>query len=98
MTWLSRGLIGFLIMAGSSTLALQQSAKSVSDGVYTAQQATRGQAVYGERCASCHAPTLAGRTGPPLVGDDFLAHWGTQPLIELANRSSARCRGSKMSD
>ena len=74
------------LLAGSSLLALQQPAKSVNDGVYTTQQATRGQTVYTERCASCHAPTLAGRSGPPLAGDEFLANWETQPLLDLAGK------------
>ena len=52
-------------------------------GVYTDDQAKRGQAVYKERCASCHGDTLAGRIGPPLAGDDFLADWNKQPLSEL---------------
>ena len=89
MTSISRQFVGLLLISllgGSFLAALQQQAKSVNDGVYTAQQATRGQAVYAARCASCHAPTLAGGTGPPLVGDNFLANWETQPLSELANK------------
>jgi mono/diheme cytochrome c family protein len=74
------------LVAGSSMLGFQQPAKSVNDGVYTAQQATRGQTVYTGRCASCHAPTLTGRTGPPLAGAEFLVNWETRPLIELANK------------
>jgi mono/diheme cytochrome c family protein len=78
------GLAGWI--AGSSSLASQQPAKSVNDGVYTTQQAARGEALYKERCASCHAPTLTGRSGPPLVGDDFLANWNTHTLLDLANK------------
>jgi mono/diheme cytochrome c family protein len=74
------------LLAGSSLLAVQQPAKSVSDGVFTAQQATRGQTVYTARCASCHAPNLAGRSAPPLAGDEFLANWEKQPLLDLASK------------
>jgi mono/diheme cytochrome c family protein len=86
---LSRRLGGIalaVLTAGSCLLALPQGGRSVSDGVYTAAQAARGQTVYTSRCAGCHAPTLAGRTGPPLIGDGFLAVWETQPLLELANK------------
>src|SRR5262249_15342446 len=55
-------------------------------GVYTEQQATRGQSLYQKRCSACHGPNLAGRTGPPLTGEDFLSNWDTQPLPELANK------------
>jgi mono/diheme cytochrome c family protein len=88
MALLRQRLLGIVLvcsLAGSSSLALQ-SAQSVSDGVYTGQQATRGQALYQGRCSSCHGPALGGRTGPPLTGDDFLADWETQPLLELANK------------
>jgi len=73
-------------LAGSTLLALQPQAQTVSDGVYTAEQATRGQAVYRARCASCHGNNLEGRTGPPMVGNDFIANWDTQPLLDLANK------------
>jgi mono/diheme cytochrome c family protein len=86
-TW--RGLLGLVLLffiAASSMLALQSQGRTVADGVYTAQQATRGQTIYNARCASCHANNLAGRTGPPLVGDDFLNAWSAQPLLDLANK------------
>src|SRR5712691_714388 len=89
MALLRRRLLGIVLvcsLAGSSSLALQTRAQSVSDGVYTGQQATPGQTLYQGRCSTCHGLTLGGRTGPPLAGDDFLANWETQPLLELANK------------
>jgi mono/diheme cytochrome c family protein len=83
-----RGLVAIVLaglLGGSSLLALQQ-AKSVNDGVYTDQQAARGLTLYKGRCSSCHGDALAGRSGPPLTGDDFLSNWGGQPLLELANK------------
>src|SRR5262245_15030679 len=71
------------LLAGSVALALQ-TGQSLNDGVYTDQQAMRGQALYQKRCSACHGANLAGRTGPPLTGDDFLSNWNTQPLLELA--------------
>jgi len=78
------GTVLICLIAGSSLLALQTGGRSVSDGVYTDQQATRGQAIYKARCTSCHGDALAGRTGPPLSGNDFASTWHTQPLSELA--------------
>lgn len=75
-------LIG--LVAGSSALALQN--RTVNDGVYTEQQAARGQALYGARCASCHGQNLAGRVGPPVAGTDFLAEWSGKPLLELFDK------------
>ena len=82
-------LLGIAILclaAGSSSLALQTRGRNVSEGVYTDQQATRGQGLYNERCASCHGNNLVGRSGPPLTGSDFLANWQKEPLLDLANK------------
>jgi mono/diheme cytochrome c family protein len=87
---ISRRLTGIVVasvLAGSSLLALQPQGRSVNDGVYTAAQATRGQALYTMHCASCHGANLIGsRVGPPLIGDEFAATWHTQPVVELANK------------
>ena len=63
--------------------AYGQTSTTVSQGVYSDGQAKRGQAVYKDRCASCHGDTLGGQIGPPLAGDDFLSDWNRQPLSEL---------------
>jgi cytochrome c2 len=73
------------LLAGSAALALQ-TGQTVNDGIYTEQQAMRGQALYQQRCVTCHGANLVGRTGPPLTGEDFLSDWDTQPLLELANK------------
>jgi len=89
MTALHRRSIGIVLvclLAATSMLALQPQTRSVSDAVYTDQQAVRGQATYKAKCSSCHGDKLEGRVGPPLAGDDFLANWNTQPLLELANK------------
>ncbi len=80
------GSVLVLCLAGSPLLVLQLRAQSVAAGVYTDQQAMRGQAIYKARCSSCHADSLGGRTGPPLTGADFLANWDTGPLLDLANK------------
>ncbi len=40
---------------------------------YSADQAQRGKAVFGERCVSCHGEDMTGGVGggPPLTGDYF---------------------------
>ena len=60
-----------------------QAARTARDGVFSAAQAARGQAVYTERCASCHGATLQGAQGPPLTGDLFVSHWQGEPLSAL---------------
>jgi mono/diheme cytochrome c family protein len=56
-------------------------------GVYTAPQAKRGEAIYADRCASCHAPDLSGiDQAPALTGGDFTAQWNDQPVNDLFER------------
>jgi len=63
-----------------------QSTKTARDRVYSEAQAGRGRTIFAAQCASCHGQTLQGDAAPPLVGDDFLADWGSQPLSELVNK------------
>lgn len=43
-------------------------------GVYTAAEAARGEAAYGNYCSGCHQPDLTGYGGL-LVGQKFMDHW-----------------------
>ena len=63
-----------------------QPQQSVTEGVYTADQAERGGPVYREQCASCHGDALEGLVGPPLAGDGFLAIWSARPVVELVDK------------
>jgi mono/diheme cytochrome c family protein len=72
---------------GSFAVVLHaQQARTVTEGVYTGEQATRGQAVYNDRCASCHGATLGGAQAPPLAGDELNRVWWGGPLSDLVNK------------
>jgi quinoprotein glucose dehydrogenase len=72
---------------GSDGFHLQaQQTRTVNDRVYSDAQARRGQALYKERCASCHGTALAGESAPPLTGAEFIGAWGGQPVSELVNK------------
>ncbi len=45
------------------------------EGVYTAEQAARGRAVYQQQCMACHGETMEGGEGPPLAGPVFMQLW-----------------------
>ena len=58
--------------------------RSVLQGVYTEEQRKRGQVVYADACASCHAAALTGAdVVPALVGPDFLGKWTGATAGEL---------------
>jgi mono/diheme cytochrome c family protein len=63
-----------------------QQTRSISDGVYSAAQATRGQALYKAQCAECHGNALEGTIGSPLAGDGFLSAWSSRSLATLVDK------------
>ncbi len=73
------------IIAGIALIA--QTSRTVWDGVYTDDQAKRGEAFYGKECASCHGGELTGgESAPPLSGDSFFANWNGLTLGDLFER------------
>ena len=61
--------------------------RSVWDGVYTEEQATRGEETYRKECASCHGETLVGGGGAaPLTGGAFLSNWNGLTVGDLFER------------
>lgn len=69
--------VGVLGMCLFQAAAGAQAPTSVLGGVYTADQAKRGQAVYSENCAACHGDDLNGSEAfPALTGNGFVGGWG----------------------
>jgi cytochrome c len=62
-------------------------AASVWDGVYTEEQAKRGEGLYYQRCGACHGPSLeGGDMTPALTGGVFTSNWNDLPLSDLTER------------
>ncbi|MBV8903593.1 MAG: cytochrome c [Acidobacteriia bacterium] len=58
--------------------------KSAWAGIYTNDQAARGESFYNARCASCHGTSLEGsEEGPPLRGRDFANDWNCANIADL---------------
>ena len=71
---------------GSSAVSAQQS-QSVWDGIYTQEQAKRGEPLYSQACAGCHGSDLAGaEMAPPLAGGQFTSNWDTLSVGDLFER------------
>src|SRR5262245_66350605 len=84
-----------LIMTGAIALGAfsthgtvsAQASKSQWDGVYTEDQAKRGEGLYSQYCAACHGPDLAGgEMAPGLTGGEFSSNWNDLSLGELFER------------
>ncbi|MEO8869781.1 MAG: cytochrome c, partial [Granulicella sp.] len=76
MALLSVGVLG-------SALRVQ----AAGAGLYTADQAKRGETVYQGQCVSCHGSDLDGiGQAPPLHGDDFLSRYTGEPIDALFSK------------
>lgn len=93
---LASALAAITLCAGNIPLNAQSGA-SVWDGIYTSDQAQRGQALYQQQCAACHGDNLEGdaqtdrakrlnRALPPLSGDGFKGNWNGRPLSDLFDK------------
>ena len=85
-------LMGVLISVcgvGSDALAriVGLQTQTVWDGMYTDEQAARGEMLYQEWCASCHAPDLSGGDlAPGLAGGEFVWNWSGLTVGQLFER------------
>jgi cytochrome c len=89
---------GILALSGAFHYTVQaQGPASVWAGVYTEQQARRGETLYRQECAACHGEALKGngrteraerlaRALPPLSGDVFKGNWNGRPLSDLFDK------------
>jgi mono/diheme cytochrome c family protein len=72
-------------IGANNTLSAQQ--KTQWDGVYTEEQAKRGEPLYAEKCSSCHGPDMTGgEMAPGLTGGEFTANWNDLSLGDLFER------------
>jgi cytochrome c5 len=77
--------------------------RSTVDGVYTSEQADRGEREFGRSCEHCHGRELEGdraREVPPLTGDPFLRTWRGRPikaLFDMMSRSMPADRRGTLS-
>jgi S-disulfanyl-L-cysteine oxidoreductase SoxD len=74
-----------LVGEGRSSESLwEEIYKSAWAGIYTSDQAARGQSLYRSNCASCHGAALDGSDdAPPLTGRDFTYDWDCANIADL---------------
>jgi mono/diheme cytochrome c family protein len=81
--------VGAFLLSMAYVTVSAQATRSVNEGVYTAEQAKRGEAVYKEQCSACHGDNLEGSGPmPPLAGKDFLANWQGKTVGDLFEKTS----------
>jgi cytochrome c len=83
---LGAALCTWIVVGVWSVRSDAQQARQVTAGVYTTAQATRGQALYKEQCASCHGDAMEGTIGPAMAGSIFLEAWSGRSVGELVEK------------
>jgi len=73
--------------------ALAQGTGTVLDGVYTAEQAARGQDAYRDDCRACHEGT--DQEGPDLRGPEFVDRWRGDKLSVLFTQIRTNMPGNR---
>lgn len=62
-------------------------ARSIWDGVFTVEQAARGEEAYKATCSECHGGDLMGDGfAPALAGADFQGNWNDLSVGDLFER------------
>lgn len=84
--------VGVLVLVcaviAPAAFAVRAQEKTVWDGIYTEEQAARGEALYGEHCVRCHGATLQGNGegANPLTGAVFKSTWNGVSMGALFDR------------
>jgi mono/diheme cytochrome c family protein len=74
-------------LMSSAPVSAQDAGASVLGGVFTEDQAKRGEGVAAKLCVSCHGPDLTGgEAGPSLVGLEFLGNWTNLTVADFFDR------------
>ena len=81
--FLSTGALAALLVF----TAVAQEPRTTWSGIYTTEQAARGEKLYAEQCAQCHGDGLGGiESAPALTGDMFNSNWEGVTLGDLLDR------------
>lgn len=90
-TMLTRSVLVLgVVTAVGISLSGQAPQRAAAPAVFTAAQATAGQAAYQTNCASCHLADLAGQNeAPQLAGTNFRTNWRSKTAKDLVDYISA---------
>ena len=84
MTSSLKKITSLVVLLSLAAASQAQDARTVWDGVYSDEQASRGESIYSEACLSCHGQDLGGNSNSPgLVGMGFMFLWEGKTLGEF---------------
>lgn len=79
---------GAILVLVAFAVPAQPPSRSTWDGVYTQEQADRGEDLYARQCAGCHGDQLEGDVveHPALAGGAFVYKWNGLTVGDLFQR------------
>jgi S-disulfanyl-L-cysteine oxidoreductase SoxD len=81
-------ILGGVFLVSGLYAGVGAQGKTVNDGIYSDEQAKRGDVLYKEQCATCHGDNLEGSGPmPALAGKDFLASWMGKSVADLFEKT-----------
>jgi mono/diheme cytochrome c family protein len=81
------GSLSYQVARAEQAAAAGGAAKSIWDGVFTEEQAKRGEEAYKTSCSECHGGDLLGDGfAPSLAGADFQGNWNDLSVGDLFER------------
>ncbi len=84
MTLNCKEVAALLVLFILCNVSAAQDARAIWSGVYSSEQANRGEAVYTEACIACHGQDLGGNSNSPgLKGMGFMFLWEGKTLGEF---------------
>lgn len=84
------GALGLLIGVCVAAPIAQDAKKTSWDGVYTEEQAQRGQKTYKAICGYCHGDDLTGaEAGPALIASFFRVRWRGETVANMFDTISS---------
>ena len=86
-------VVAVAVLASSLCTAFAQGTRTVLDGVYTTEQAARGQRAYGDSCRPCHEGI--DQDGPDLSGSAFVDRWRGDSLDVLFTQIRTKMPGNR---
>lgn len=76
-------LVGCVYGVATDAVATEEGQPSVWNGVFTTEQAKRGEQEYQQACAECHLDDLSGAGIPSLIGEPFHIRWSELSVADL---------------
>jgi mono/diheme cytochrome c family protein len=72
--------------APAAAAAAPAGKKTTWDGIYTKEQADKGEKLYTELCLKCHGAEAVGADAPGLAGGQFASDWDMLTVNQLFDR------------